>query len=215
MSVRRTSEQQEKATNSSCDTSIVKCIGNFNKCPRGTFKWPCKLFDTTLVGLAAKHLQILSRRDFVAGAALIGGRWTVSEQRDVVVDPASEELIENVTRCAAGDVNVAIAAAERTFSGWRELLPTRRGAILRCWASLMRDHAEARATLVTSEQGKPLSEARQEIAYGAAFLEWFAAVGGVHTERQSPATISEVYFRCEWSQSDSLRRSLRGISLSP
>lgn len=130
-----------------------------------------------LVGLAAGHLQNLRRRDFAAGAALIDGRWIAGEQRDVVVDPATGEQIADVARCSAMDMTLAIAAAERSFVAWREWLPARRGAILRSWASLMLDHSEELAVLVTSEQGKPLAEARQEITYGAGFLEWFAAEG--------------------------------------
>ncbi|MDE5458829.1 aldehyde dehydrogenase family protein [Bradyrhizobium sp. CSA112] len=128
-------------------------------------------------GPALGHLQNLRRRDFVAGAALIDGGWIASEQRDVVVDPATGEEIAEVGRCSAADMNLAISAAERSFPAWRELLPARRGIILRAWASLMLEHSEELAILVTSEQGKPLAEARHEIAYGAGFLEWFAAEG--------------------------------------
>ncbi|MCK1586835.1 NAD-dependent succinate-semialdehyde dehydrogenase [Bradyrhizobium sp. 169] len=130
-----------------------------------------------MVGLASRHLQNLRRRDFVAGAALIDGCWIAGENRDVVVDPATGEGIADVAHCHVADMNHAIAAAERSFQAWRELLPARRGAILKSWASLMLDHSEELATLVTSEQGKPLAEARHEIAYGAGFLEWFAAEG--------------------------------------
>jgi succinate-semialdehyde dehydrogenase/glutarate-semialdehyde dehydrogenase/aspartate-semialdehyde dehydrogenase len=129
------------------------------------------------VDLATRHLQSLRRRDFIAGAALIDGRWFAGEQRDVVVDPATGREITDVARCSAAEMNLAIAAAERSFVAWRQLLPAKRGAILRSWASLMLDHAEELAILVTSEQGKPLAEARSEIAYGAGFLEWFAAEG--------------------------------------
>lgn len=128
-------------------------------------------------GIAARHLKTIRRRDFVAGAAFMDGCWIAGEQRDVVVDPANGEAIADVARCGAADMNLAIAAAERSFSSWRELLPTKRGAILRRWASLMLDHAEELAILVTCEQGKPLAEARSEIAYGAGFLDWFAAEG--------------------------------------
>lgn len=130
-----------------------------------------------VVGLAKRHLQNLTRRDFVAGAALIDGRWQESREGDIVVDPATGEEIAEVARCGAQEMDIAIAAAERSFSAWRELLPARRGAILRSWAALMLGHAEELAILVTSEQGKPLAEARHEIAYGAGFLEWFAAEG--------------------------------------
>ncbi|MDI3567589.1 NAD-dependent succinate-semialdehyde dehydrogenase [Bradyrhizobium sp. Arg816] len=129
------------------------------------------------VGIAARCLQGLRRRDFVAGAALIDGRWIAGDERDAVVDPATGEQIADVARCTAAEMAVAITAAERSFAGWRGLLPARRGTILRAWASLMLEHSEELAVLVTSEQGKPLAEARYEIAYGAAFLEWFAAEG--------------------------------------
>ncbi|TKV80254.1 NAD-dependent succinate-semialdehyde dehydrogenase [Bradyrhizobium elkanii] len=130
-----------------------------------------------MLGLASSHLQNLRRRDFVAGDALIDGRWVAGDQRDVVVDPATGEEIADVARCSARDMSLAIAAADRSFAAWRRLLPAKRGAILRSWASLMLDHSEELAVLVTSEQGKPLQEARQEIAYGAGFLDWFAAEG--------------------------------------
>ncbi|MFK4380853.1 NAD-dependent succinate-semialdehyde dehydrogenase [Bradyrhizobium sp. USDA 223] len=129
------------------------------------------------VGLAKKFLQGLQRRDFVAGCAFIDGNWIATAQKDVVVDPATGEEIAEVSRCSAADINLAITAAEHSFPAWRGLLPVERGAILRCWAKLMRQHSEELAILVTSEQGKPLEEARYEIAYGAGFLDWFAAEG--------------------------------------
>lgn len=130
-----------------------------------------------VVGIAKRHLQSLRRNDFVAGAAFIGGRWVTSANRDVVIDPATGEEIAEVARCGAAEMDSAIAAAERAFVAWRDLLPASRAAILRSWARLMFDHSEELAILVTSEQGKPLAEARHEIAYGAGFLDWFAAEG--------------------------------------
>lgn len=157
-----------------------ECMGNFNKMTA----WdPQMAFQSTRhkrphsVGLATRYLQNLRRRDFLAGAALVDGQWVSGGHRDHVIDPATGEEIADVTRCGASEMEVAIAAAERSFPLWRELLPARRGAILRAWASLMFEHEEELAILVTSEQGKPLAEARQEIAYGAGFLEWFAAEG--------------------------------------
>lgn len=130
-----------------------------------------------LTALARSHLQELRRRDFVAGAALIDGRWISGAQRDVVVDPATGEDVADVARCGAADMDLAIAAAQRSFPAWRELLPAKRGELLRSWASLIRGHAEELAILITVEQGKPLAEARYEIGYGAGFLDWFAAEG--------------------------------------
>lgn len=129
------------------------------------------------LGLAARSLKTLRRRDFLAGAALVDGRWVAGEQRDAVVDPATGEEFADCARCSVAHMEEAIEAAARSFVSWRELLPAERGATLSTWARLMLDHLEELAILVTSEQGKPLAEARQEIAYGAAFLEWFAAEG--------------------------------------
>lgn len=129
------------------------------------------------VGPATQYLQNLSRRDFTVGAALVDGCWVSGEQKETVVDPANGDEIAEVAHCSAADMNRAISAADRSFPAWRALLPSQRGAILRLWASLMLAHAEELAILVTSEQGKPLAEARQEIIYGAGFLDWFAAEG--------------------------------------
>ncbi|MCP3374408.1 NAD-dependent succinate-semialdehyde dehydrogenase [Bradyrhizobium cajani] len=133
--------------------------------------------SATTTGLAARCLQDLRRRDFVCGAALIDGSWIAGQERDVVIDPATGEEIADVARCSAADMNIAIAAAEKSFAAWRGLLPAGRSAILRSWASLMLHHSEELAMLLTCEQGKPITEARHEIAYGAGFLEWFAAEG--------------------------------------
>lgn len=128
-------------------------------------------------GLAASRLNAMRRRDFVAGTALVDGGWIAGSQSDAVVDPSNGEEIGEVVRCSASDMEAAIAAAEKSFAGWRDLLPTDRGRLLRSWASLMRTHSEELAILVTSEQGKPLAESRHEVAYGAGFLDWFAAEG--------------------------------------
>lgn len=133
--------------------------------------------SSRLVGLARRHLEDLRHRDFVQGDALIDGRWIAGDERDIVVDPATGQEVAEVARCSAAHMDLAIAAAERSFGAWRELLPENRGAILRTWASLMVAHSEELAVLVTCEQGKPLAESRYEISYGAGFLQWFAAEG--------------------------------------
>ncbi|WP_247333673.1 NAD-dependent succinate-semialdehyde dehydrogenase [Bradyrhizobium sp. 147] len=149
-----------------------------------------------LVGLAKEHLESLRRRDFLAGAALIDGRWIEGNKKDAVVDPATGEVIAQVAHCGAADMDLAINAAERSFAQWRGLLPEGRGAILRTWASLMLAHSEELAVLVSSEQGKPLAEARYEIGYGAGFLQWFAAEGerayGETIPSHKPASVLQV-----------------------
>ncbi|MGL9623229.1 NAD-dependent succinate-semialdehyde dehydrogenase [Bradyrhizobium sp. U531] len=149
-----------------------------------------------MTGLAARHLQALHRRDFLVGDALVDGRWIAGEQRHVVVDPASDENIADVAHCSAADMDAAVAAASRSFPGWRDLLPAKRGAILRAWASLLRDHSDELSIVITCEQGKPLAEAQHEIAYAAGFLEWFAAEGerayGDTIPSHKPASLLQV-----------------------
>jgi succinate-semialdehyde dehydrogenase/glutarate-semialdehyde dehydrogenase/aspartate-semialdehyde dehydrogenase len=130
-----------------------------------------------LRGLSKQHLGRLNRPDFLIGDALVDGRWLSGERRAAVIDPATGEEIAQVACCGPRDVGVAIAAAERDFTAWRELLPTERGGVLRKWAASMRQHVDDLSVLITCEQGKPLGEARDEIGYAAGFLDWFASEG--------------------------------------
>jgi aspartate-semialdehyde dehydrogenase len=130
-----------------------------------------------MAGLAKHHLDSLKRQDFLEGDALVDGKWISGKDRIIVSDPATGEEIASVARCEAREVDSAIDSAERAFPQWRDLLPVERGDILKSWAAAVRDNAGELAILITCEQGKPLVEARQEINYGAGFLEWFAAEG--------------------------------------
>src|SRR5579884_2036117 len=90
-----------------------------------------------------------------------------------VDDPATGETIRTLPRMGAAETERALRAAEEALPGWRGLLAKERARILRRWADLMMEHEDALARLLTTEQGKPLAEARVEIAYAASFLEWF------------------------------------------
>lgn len=107
----------------------------------------------------------------------MAGRWVAGEARIEVEDPATGESIGTVASLQPADVDRAVDAAGAAFSAWRTLLPLERGAILRRWASLMREERDDLARLMTLEQGKPLAESRGEIDYAASFLDWFAAEG--------------------------------------
>jgi succinate-semialdehyde dehydrogenase/glutarate-semialdehyde dehydrogenase len=97
-----------------------------------------------------------------------------SDARFEVRDPATRARLGSVPQLAPAEVERAIAAAERALPAWRARPAKERAAILRRWADLMLEHRDDLALLMTSEQGKPLAEARGEIAYAASFLEWFA-----------------------------------------
>lgn len=105
--------------------------------------------------------------------ALIDGAW-VGAPAMPVIDKASGEEIAKVPDLGVSETRDAIAAAERAFPSWSKLLAKERANILRCWYELILEHTEDLAWLMTKEQGKPLAEARGEVAYGAGFVEFFA-----------------------------------------
>ncbi|MFD2250160.1 succinate-semialdehyde dehydrogenase/glutarate-semialdehyde dehydrogenase/aspartate-semialdehyde dehydrogenase [Pseudochelatococcus lubricantis] len=128
-------------------------------------------------GLAIAALKRLERPDFPERRAFVAGCWIERGETTPVIDPATGEHLVDVAACSAADVDRAVEAAHTAFLAWRDVLPAERGAILRAWAAGMRRNANDLAVLITAEQGKPLAEARGEIAYAAQFLDWFAAEG--------------------------------------
>src|SRR5438270_8321591 len=90
-----------------------------------------------------------------------------------VENPATGETIAEVPRMGVAETRRAIEAAQEALPAWRSTLAKERARILRRWADLMLEHEEELARLLTTEQGKPIAEARVEVAYAASFLEWF------------------------------------------
>jgi succinate-semialdehyde dehydrogenase/glutarate-semialdehyde dehydrogenase len=119
-------------------------------------------------------LSALQDASLLQTDALIDGVWVGSSQRFGVDDPATGERLADVANLGATEAEAAIAAAARAWPAWRNLTAKARGAILMKWFALIGQHAEDLARLMTAEQGKPLAEARGEVAYGASFVEWFA-----------------------------------------
>lgn len=114
--------------------------------------------------------QLLRDACFVDGEWLHADSGAVTEIRN----PATGVLLATVPLCGARETSAAIAAAHRAFPKWAALTAGQRAQLLRRWFDLMNKHLEDLAVLLTSEQGKPLTEARGEIAYAAAFIEWFS-----------------------------------------
>lgn len=102
------------------------------------------------------------------------GEWRTASRTYAVRNPANGQVIAEVAHCGSDETQAAIEAAERAFAGWRKTTPKERGAVLRRWHDLMMAHQQELAELMVLEQGKPLAEARGEVAYAASFLEWFA-----------------------------------------
>lgn len=106
--------------------------------------------------------------------AFINGQWLGSEDTFAVHNPATGEKIAEVANLGPAAAQAAIAAAEQAWPAWRNTTAKERSQILRRWFDLLMAHQEDLARIMTSEQGKPLAEARGEVAYGASFVEWFA-----------------------------------------
>ena len=108
--------------------------------------------------------------------AFINGAWVKakSESSFAVTNPATGELIANVSNLGTPETELAITSAEHAFQGWKSKTGKERANILRKWFDLVIANTQDLATLMTLEQGKPLVEAAGEVAYGASFIEWFA-----------------------------------------
>ncbi|MGC2628572.1 MAG: NAD-dependent succinate-semialdehyde dehydrogenase [Rhodomicrobium sp.] len=104
---------------------------------------------------------------------MVDGRW-IGEPETAVYNPATGAAIARVPNFGATETKAAVEAAHRAFPGWSGRLAKERSGILRRWFDLQLRHAEELAQLMTAEQGKPLAEARGEVAYGASFVEFYA-----------------------------------------
>ncbi|CAJ5414118.1 succinate-semialdehyde dehydrogenase [Burkholderia pseudomallei] len=123
--------------------------------------------------LALKDPALLRERAFVAGEWQAADGGATLEVRN----PATGALIGTVPAMGAAETRRAIDAANAAWPAWRKKTAKERAAILRKWHDLMIAHADDLALILTTEQGKPLAEAKGEIGYAASFLEWFAEEG--------------------------------------
>lgn len=112
-------------------------------------------------------------------AAYLNGEWCSADNGKTiaVTNPATGELLAHVPKMGAVETRRAIEAAATALPAWRAKLAKERAAVLRRWFELILAHQDDLAVLMTAEQGKPLAEAKGEIAYAASFIEWFAEEG--------------------------------------
>ncbi len=117
-----------------------------------------------------KDAQLFRQQAFVNGA------WADADsgQTIKVTNPATGDVIGTVPKMGAAETRRAIEAADKALPAWRALTAKERSAKLRRWYELMLENQDDLARLMTIEQGKPLAEAKGEIAYAASFIEWFA-----------------------------------------
>ena len=125
---------------------------------------------------AQAGLQALSLKDakLFREQCYIDGEWVGAKKTFPVNNPATGAILGSVPDLGAEETRRAIEAADRAWPAWRAKTAKERSGILRRWFDLMMASQEDLAQILTAEQGKPLAEARGEIAYGASFIEWFA-----------------------------------------
>jgi len=120
-------------------------------------------------------MRSFSENDLLREACLIDGTWIeVGDDGIAVDDPATGEIVGRVPKLGAAETEAAIAAADRAMPAWAARTAKDRAQVLRAWFDLIMAHQDVLARILTREQGKPLAEAKGEIAYAASYIEWFA-----------------------------------------
>ncbi len=119
-------------------------------------------------------LSLLKDPSLLKTDALINGQWVAGSSRFDVLDPATGQKLADVANLGPADAEAAIAAANAAWGAWKNKTAKERSNILRKWYDLLMANQDDLGRLMTAEQGKPLPEAKGEVAYGASFVEWFA-----------------------------------------
>ncbi|CAM4208949.1 NAD-dependent succinate-semialdehyde dehydrogenase [Vibrio agarivorans] len=116
----------------------------------------------------------LSDNQLLKPFSYINGSWHSSEAQLAVTNPANGKVIANIANAGVIETELAVRSAKKALKHWSSQTAIQRSAVLKKWHQLMLEHQNDLAKILTLEQGKPLAEAKGEILYGAAFIEWFA-----------------------------------------
>jgi len=121
------------------------------------------------------------------------GKWITADSGTTfaVRDPATGAVLADVPNCGAAETQRAIAAADAALPAWRGLPAKGRAQVLQRWFAAINRNADDLAQMITAECGKPLAEAKGEVAYGASFVEWFAEEGKRAYGETIPATLAD------------------------
>jgi succinate-semialdehyde dehydrogenase / glutarate-semialdehyde dehydrogenase len=125
----------------------------------------------------------------------VGGKWRAAKDGRTLdlINPATEEVIGKIAHAGQADLDEALAAAQKGFETWRKMSAFERSKLMRKAAALVRERTETIATIMTTEQGKPLAESRIEVALAADVIEWFAEEGRRAYGRLIPARGEGIY----------------------
>jgi succinate-semialdehyde dehydrogenase/glutarate-semialdehyde dehydrogenase len=123
--------------------------------------------------------QILGLQDneLVKDCSYINGSWHSSQSQITVTNPANGIGVAKISNAGVIETELAIKGAKNALKMWAAKSANERAGLMRNWFNLMMQHQDDLGRILTVEQGKPLAEAKGEIAYGAAFIEWFAEEG--------------------------------------
>ena len=116
-------------------------------------------------------LALLNDPTLLKTDGLIDGRWVKGKARFDVIDPATGSKLADVANLGPQDAEAAIAAANAAWPAWRAKTAKERSILLRQWFDLLMANQDDLGRIMTAEQGKPLPEAKGEVAYGASFVE--------------------------------------------
>jgi len=120
----------------------------------------------------------MKSNDLIFDRSFVDGKWTIhGDATFEVTNPANGNHIQTVSDGGAEITQMAISAADRAFKSWRKTTAKYRGNILEKWNDLILKHTEELSEIMTLECGKPISESKGEVTYGASFIKWFAEEG--------------------------------------
>jgi succinate-semialdehyde dehydrogenase/glutarate-semialdehyde dehydrogenase len=135
----------------------------------------------------------IHNQSLLRSTVFMGGNWIAATDGKsfAVRDPATGGALGDVPDCGAVETRQAIAAAEAALAGWRRMTAKARAQVLQRWFAAINANADDLAQMITAECGKPLAEAKGEVAYGASFVEWFAEEGKRAYGETIPATLAD------------------------
>ncbi len=161
---------------SSLVSTIALIIGSSSSDIR-SLNTPLHTFGVKISGDGSTQVRFMMslNLNLVKTASFINGQWHTSKNSPFDVhNPVDGSIIASLSGANKSDAILAVDAAEKAMPAWRAKTAKERSTILRKWFDLIMEHQDDLAAILTAEQGKPLKEAKGEIAYGANYIEWFA-----------------------------------------